>query len=67
MEVRGHIGSHADGLVFAPSDTTPYVALDTELGLYKVVTTYHGSLTDQFRKTAAKINNVTSVTTALPF
>jgi len=29
--------------------------------------TYQGSLTDQFRKIAAKLNNVTSVITALPF
>lgn len=28
---------------------------------------YQGNLTDQFRKIAARLNSVTSVTTALPF
>lgn len=28
---------------------------------------YHGNRTDQFKKTAARIRRVTSVTTALPF
>lgn len=28
---------------------------------------YHGSLTDQFKKMAANTSRVTSVTTALPF
>lgn len=53
------------GGLLGQNDTNP--CLSQHMAPKKKKGSYHGNLTDQFKKMAAKTSKVTSVTTALPF